>query len=757
MIPHQPRVVNPETRPEARAFMQRVLKRFDQACDCEREVRSEALIDLKFRVGQQWDDRARQIRDDENRPCLTINRIPQYIHQVTNEQRQQRPSLVVSPAGGVQGLDEDFLRMASDVWQGLLRHIEVRSDAECAYDTAFDSAVGSSFGWWRIKTEYAGPDSFDQELLIERILDPFSVYIDPGAVQPDRSDMNWGFVTSRLTRDDFKRLYPGSPMTTMGFFDLYQGGPGPDWIDEDTVQIAEYWERTYRKRILQQLSFGSPDVYQAFRALYPKSRIGRWGGNTVFKDEYELIPGVEMAMDEDNAPHEREVDYPEVKQYVVTGVEVLEKSDWPGLWIPLVPVFGSEVIVQGKRQLISLTRFIRDSQKLYNFFRSQQAEAIALTPKAPFIGYVGQFKTHENRWRTANQITYAYLEADMVTVGGQAAPLPQRNVAEPPIQAINEAAREANDDLKAGTGIYDASLGRQSNETSGKAILARQSESDTANFHFLDNLRRSMRHNGRILMDLIPHIYDRAERIIQIVKPDNTQEAVMINGQTNYKGQNVFFDPDIGRFDISVEVGPSVQSKLEQTWTLLTAMVQSNPGLMQVAGDLIMRSAPLPGSLSSEIADRLKAMLPPAIAAVANGDKPKDPQMEQQLMQASQMINSLVDHVKQLQTLIDTKSMELESKERIAAMQAQVQLILADLKAGASNAQALAALDFQAIGKRLDLLHEGVSLDMEIQRHERDMAQPAPQPGQGGPATAPAQQAPKPGGGYGQAQPTTIQ
>lgn len=733
----------PSTRTpeELSKFLNKTRRRFKVADDAERTVRAEALTDLQFRTGDQWNKDAKRIRDEDNRPCLTINRIPQFIHQVTNEQRQQRPSLQVNPEGNAlnsgQAINLENLpdpRDSADIWQGLIRHIEVHSDAECAYDTAFENAVGNSFGWWRVTAEYVPGKTFDQEIVIKRILDAFSVYSDPAAKEPDRSDMKWAFVTSRMAREDFKVKYKDSDMVKKDFYSSFQGGEDKwvaDWVTADDVTIAEYWELNLEKRKLQLLVANQdllPSLITTFGNIPANADKEGNVRFVAYKDTYDVLPaGVSIE-------NEREEEVPKVRWYKVTGSDILEEGDWPGRWIPLIPCLGDEVIVSGQKQLISLTRFIRDSQSLYNYFRSQQAEVIALTPKAPWIGAVGSFATQNIRWQNANNTNYAYLEHDIVeSINGSVMPPPQRNIAEPPIQAINEAVLQANDDLKAGTGIYDPSLGTNKSDQSGLAIGRLKQQAEVSNFHFLDNFRRSMRHQGRILLDLIPHYYDRAERIIRIVKPDNEHELVMINAITEYKGKMVFFDPDVYNFDIVVEVGPSFQTKLEQSFELLIEMAKANPMVIQVAGDLIARSSPLPGNLGVEIADRLKAMLPPQVAVIANGNKPMDPQAQAALAQQGQIIQEMSQHIEKMSEIIKMKLIETESKERIAAMNDMVTLIAADLKAGTASAEALADFDFNAIKHRLDLLHQGVSLDQE-------MAMAAQQP-QGQPAQPQAQAA----------------
>lgn len=735
-------VENPD---DTDAFLRTARERYSDAADAERNVRQEAHKDLQYRAGEQWSSQAREIRENNMRPCLTINRIPQFIHQISNELRKNAPALSVEPQG--DGAERD----AADIWQGLIRHIEVRSDAKAAYQTAFDNAVGNSFGWWRVLTEYAGPDTFDQEIIIKPIRDAFSVFVDPGAIEPDRSDMNYAFVRTSMTREEFKRQWPKSKISEFYFHDSNFGDiPGQDWLDANSVQIAEYWLREYKDRTLQ-LLVTTPDKASELREIFGDKQFvsvtkdGR-ATLTVFEDQYKgipLPPGIGIKSS-------RPVKFPTVKWFKITGCDVLEKTDWPGMYIPLIPVFGEEVVLNGSLQVFSLTRFIRDSQALYNYFRSQQAEIIALTPRAPWVGPVGSFKSHQKVWQTANNVNFPYMEYDIVTgPNGQPGPAPQRNVAEPPIAAVNQAVLQANDDLKAGTGIYDSSLGARGNETSGRAIIARQDESDTANFHFIENFRRSMRHQGRILLDLIPHIYDRAERIVRIVKPNNDHEMVMINGPTEYNGKPAFFDPSVGRYDIVVDVGPSYHTKQAQVFEMLSEFVKSNPNLWSVVGDLIFRAAPLPGNLGLDAADRMKAMLAPGVQQIANGGADNPVQMQAKIAQATQIIQQLTEQNTKLNEMLRTKVMDLATREKIAYLNSQTQVIVAQLNAKVADADRNADYDLTALEHHLSTLDAVYQsqLNQQDAAHAASLQPPdqsgAPDQGQGAPPQ-PAPQGPPP-------------
>jgi hypothetical protein len=698
------------------AFLVEARERFDVAERALGDIHREAMIDKEFLVGKQWDPMSKEVREQENRPILTLNLILKFVHQLGNEQRQQRSSLQVSPVGNAltDGLGagakpwQTDPRDAADIWQGLMRHIELRSDADTADATAFDNAVGCSIGWEEIDTEYASFESLDQEIRIKRVLDPFAIFWDPSALEPDLSDMQWAFVRQTLSKEQFKKLYPGSPIITNNFFqDFPQLSPGSQWIDNDNVYIVKYWKVSYKKRRLVAYSapYDADTITSLADAFGEKFSIAERDEEknliyfTLFEDQIQEGKTLPKGVQEEN---DRTVDWPEVTWHKMTGVEVLEEGTWDGIYIPLVPVFGEEQIVNGRKMLFSITRFLRDPQRLYNFFRSQQAEVIALSPKPPFIGAVGQFKTKMQDWQKANLKNFTFLEYDPVPVGNSMAPPPQRNSSEPPIQAVNTACAQSSNEMMEVSGIYPPALGQPSNETSGRAIFARQNESNNANFHFFDNFRRAKRHVGRILMDLIPHIYDRRNRIVRIVKPDDTQEMILINGPTTYKGKPAFFDPEVGQYDLSVQVGPSYQTALQQTFEMLTQMVQADPTLIQVIGDLILRSAPLPGHIGIEAATRLRAVLDPRVQATITSDTPVDPKILSQLAQQGQMIQGLQALVQKYQQILGTKAMEIASKEKIATETNITKLASAELLSKSQIASTLAGHDVEIIKAVLD-------------------------------------------------------
>jgi hypothetical protein len=327
-------------------------KRFDLAVEAERDIRLDALDDMRFRSGEQWPSDVKRAREADHRPCLTINRLPQFIHQITNDQRQNRPSIKVSPVDN--GADVETAK----VLQGLIRHIEYNSNADVAYDTAFESAVTKGVGYFRIVTDYCDPLSFEQEIFVKRIRDNFAVYLDPNYQEPDASDADWGFIFEELPVDDYKSRYKDSELAGMKDWDAF-GAKRPDWITGETVRIAEYFYKEYEE--LEVLLLSNKQTI----AVKDVPKEG-------------LPEGLEIVA-------HKTASIPRIKWCKINGIEVLERTDWPGKWIPIVPVLGDELFVDGKRILEGVIRHAKDPQRMYNYWARAETETIALAPRAPFI------------------------------------------------------------------------------------------------------------------------------------------------------------------------------------------------------------------------------------------------------------------------------------------------------------------------------------------------------------------------------------
>lgn len=678
-------------------------ERYQLAEDASAKNRLAAIDDLKFFAGDQWPEKIKNAREREDRPCFTTNRLPQFVRQVTNDQRQNSPSNKVYP------VDNKADKETAAVLQGMYRHIEYNSNAAIARTIAFDGAAKKGWGYYRIVTAYPNAFSFNQEILIKSIPNDFSVSFDPHSTEIDGSDANWAMIGEDVAKDDFIAKYKDSKLCSKE--DWRQlGDEAPGWITEDTVRVIEYFYKDYEDITILLLSDGSVLEKSEFEA--DKDAI--------------LATGVKVV-------NERKSKKETIKWCKLNGFEVLEETVWPGKWIPIIPIYGEIIEINGVRTYQGIIRNAKDSQTMLNFWKSSEAETIALAPKAPFIGFEGQFEGHEDKWATANTRTHAYLEVKPVTVAGQPVGLPQRNVYEPPVQAITNASLQAADDLKATTGIYDSALGAQSREVSGVAIRGRQAQSHTSNYHFMDNFKHSMRHEGRIIVDLIPKVYD-AEQAVRIIGEDEQQEIIWINKSFTRKGEEVTYNLDLGQYDVVCESGPSYATKRDEASQSMLEMSRNAPQIMGVAGDLIVKNMDWPGA--SEIAERLKKTLPPGIIDDPE-KKPLPPEVQAQMQQMGQLIEQLTAKVNEQDEQIKTKREELQSKERIEMKKLENAIILKQLDLQGAAANAIGAAEIRSLEKRLDILNYGQPIDDETNQNFNE-----PAPDQGG-----FEQNPNPTGG----------
>lgn len=584
---------------------------FEACVEADADNRREAQEDIRFAfLDDHWPEAIRRERELNGRPCLTIPRLPPVIRQIVNDGRQNKPSISVSPRDS--GSDPEV----AQIMNGLIRQIEQSSNAEVAYDTALEFAVTGGLGFIRVNTAESNDDPFDDDLdlVIERVADPFSIYGDPDSTAADSSDWNVAFVTERIKKTVFEKRY-GKKTDAIDWKGDGWRDCGPHWLDGDYVQVAEYWTREETEREFVKLSDGQQMAVEDYEDN---------------KDLFDAMGIVVVA--------QRRAPMPTVKQRIVSGADVLDEREWAGKYIPIIPVYGEERSIDGKRQYKGIVRSSKDAQRMLNYWRSMSTELVALAPVAPFIGPLGAFDTDAAKWATANRQPHAYIEYD-----GEIAPQRQP-FAGVPAGAIQEAMNAA-DDIKSITGIYDASLGARSNETSGKAIMARQREGDVSTFHYVDNLSRAIRHTGRILLDLIPKVYG-TERVLRILGPDGKPGMVAVNQPTpvpqiNEDGQKIamvekIYDLTAGKYDLTVKTGPSFTSQREEAATQMIELMRAHPAIAPVLGDLIAQNLDWPGA--DEIARRMKAMLPPPIQG-------QNPQIEQ----AKQAIAKVTAELKQTQ------------------------------------------------------------------------------------------------------------
>ena len=641
--------------------------RFTVASAAYADSREDELDDLRFMAGSpdnqyQWPADvlatrgAVQGQTINARPCLTINKLPQHVRLVTNEQRQNRPSGKVIPA------DDKADVAVAEVFQGIVRHIEYLSDADVAYDTACDNQVTYGEGYIRILTEYCREDSFDQDLKIGRVRNSFSVYMDPMIHDPCGSDAEWCFITEDIPKEEYERLYPDAlPISVM----MSQGVGDQSlsmWMSQETVRIAEYFYIEHQKKKLNLY----PDNITAFEGSPQDKQLKAMFGKPL---------------------KSRTSEHRQVKWLKTNGFEVLEERDWAGKWIPVIRVVGNEFEVDGQLYISGLVRNAKDAQRMYNYWVSQEAEMLALAPKAPFIGYGGQFEGYETNWKTANTNNWPYLEVNPDVTDGNGSPLPLPERAQPPMAqtGLIQAKVGAGEDIKATTGQYDSSIGATSNERTGRAILARQNQGDTSTYHYVDNLARAVRYTTRQLVDLIPKIYD-TERVARIVGLDGEVDMVKINPnqpepvrviKDPITGLDIekIYNPSIGIYDVVVTTGPSYATKRQEAMEAMQMILQTNPQLWAVAGDLFIKNMDWPGA--QEMAARFAKTLDPKVLDQTD-ESPEAQMMRAQMNDMANQMEQTAALVQQLQQSYDMQKLAIdEQNTQIKAYDAETKRIQA--------------------------------------------------------------------------------
>ena len=596
-------------------------KDFLKLCnDADTMNRQEALEDLKFVNGDQWPIELQNSRNLESRPILTINKLDGYCRQVTNQQRQQRPRIKV------HGTNSQAQEKTAEVIEGMTRHIEVNSNADNAYDTAFDHAVRMGWGFWRVTTNYVSEDSFDQEIYIDTIDNPFTVYFDPNSERVDGSDAERCLITTMMSKEKFRKLYPkcddGTSFTQRG-----TGDAQSEWITKEDIRIAEYFYVQRESATLYQLSDGTSKFAE---------------GSDFFK-RLEMA-GLEIV---DKRPSYKRT----VKWKKLTAIEVIEEREWPGTYIPVVPVYGRHVVIGDKKKKFGMVRHAKDAQRMYNFWQTTITESVALAPKAKWIMAEGQDEGHENEWAGANVKSYPLLRYKQTDIDGQPAPPPQRLQPEPPPTGVMAAAQSINQDISTLMGIYDPSQQLPGN-MSGKALNGQQQQVDLTNFDFYDNLTKSIQHTGKIILDLIPHVYD-SQRVMRIIGPDGKPDLVGIN-QPQQDAQGVYtvmHDMSVGKYDVVMDTGPGYNSKRQEAVESMVDMLKVDPALMQQAGDLIFRNMDFPGA--DIIADRLAAANP---LAQIDEKSPIPPQVQMQLKNAQAQMQKMQQEMQQMQLAMKQRS-----------------------------------------------------------------------------------------------------
>lgn len=700
---------------------------FTRAMEAADDNRNRFLESIRFsRLGDQWPEKFRQQRELDGKPVITINHQPSFIRQVVNDARQNKPQIVIKPTSG------GSTKATANVIGGIVRNIEYQSKANIAYDTAVDNAASGNVGYIRVDIDYEYDDSFDKCLRIKPIANPLSVYPDPDDLGADSSNWNSCFVTDLMTKDEFEATYPGEEVSNWEIGN-YDGMTAP-WRQDDTVLLAESWKREKVKRKIFMLS----------------------NQMIVGEDEYTAGQDYFMAMGIQPV-NERDSLSMKVTQRIMTGGQILSTNDWVGRYIPVVPCYGEQVIVEGKMQLFSLVHHAMDAQRMFNYFRSNAAELAGLLPRVPYIGEEGAFDVDPEKWNTVNTQNHSFLE---VARGKQ---MPQRQPLDTSagVTSLTQAGL-ASDDMKAIIGLYDASLGHRSNETSGVAINARKHEGDVSTFHFQDNLSRCICHLGTIIVDLIPKVYSERQ-MVRIIGVDGQESAVKIgqappgqppepppvdplaairqnavgseappvnsdpnmhpNGYGDQQGSPVehVYDLGLGKYDVAVDTGPSFTTKREETSKQMQEVFHNFPQALPYVGDLLVKAMDWPNS--EEMAKRLNAMLP---QQVNGGPSPEQQKMMEQAKQQQEQSGKQIQQLTQQSQAMTQQTQQLTQQIQAEKIKSEIEKRAADLQAQDFQLQ-LEAKDLQIQQmKAIDNVRKATEAHMTTVESSQNAMQPEP-------------------------------
>ena len=610
-------------------------ERFDACWSAMNENRNRMLEDLRFSNPanpEQWDKEAVRARGD--RPMLVFDRSNQYISQVVNAARQNKPSMRVRP------VSDDASAKAATALNGLLFHIQDVSRADIAYDTALESAARVGLGWIRILPEVIDEATNEQEIRIKRVTRFDSVVLDDGWTEPDGSDAMDGFFISELSEAAFLKKYKGAKILS---FD--EGG----WFRDKTVRVAEYFK--VEERLENYLTVQDPQN--------PGNQL-----DLTEKEYWTLSKAIST-----NGP------IPYIKQWTETvrevrwtkmsGAEVLEETDFPASHVPLIPVIGNEMWVDDRRYLCGMVRKGMDAQKAYNYARTLEIELTSMQPKVPMMVAGEAVEGFEGDWENLNDSDAAYVRYNARDDDGNALPVPQRVASAQFPAAFAQLTQMANDDLQAAFGMYKSNLGAPSNAISGRAKMQDQREGDTANFHFLDNMNRSARHLGSIAVEMIPQIYN-TQRVARILAPDGTPSQIVIdpNAPQSWQQQpngKIVINPSIGDYDVMVSQGPAYATLRQEAAEQMAALFQANPQTFALLGPLWMKSQDWP--FAEEAAAILKAAQPPQIQAISQSSDPEVAAAQAQVKQLSGQLQQVTQAAQAMHAQLQQKEDDARRKQ----------------------------------------------------------------------------------------------
>jgi Phage P22-like portal protein len=673
------------------AIIMEAKKRYRLCEEWEAQARVYYDLDVKFSNGDsrnmfQWDEWVIGDRVSSGRPCLTINKTNQHNLLIINDAKQNKPGINIRPVG------ESASYEAAQVYMEVIRHIEYISSAENVYDSATVTQVQGGIGYWRVHTNYISPKSKAQEIYIKRVKDPRSVYLDPEITEVDGSDARFGFVFEDSPRDLYNANYPR--FKNVGGSSVFNN-QSDGWQTKDSVRVAEYYRKTQKPE--RACSFTDPATGELVEEFYSLLTAKQ-------KQYYDAITDFEKDLPEDQkTASERPSISDTIEWYKIAGNTIIDRGPWLGKYVPIIRLIGTETVIDGILDRKGHTRALLDAQRMYNINTSANVEFGALQTKVPWLAPMAAVEGLEEYWKTANMVNHAWLPWNHVDDDGNPIPPPVRPAAPQAGPGYVQQMQIAQNEMMMVSGQYQAQMGENENAKSGVAINARQRQGDRATYHFIDNLAIAVRFTGKILIDLIPKIYDtpRVHRIASVdgkvmdVQIDTkapaayhkipTPEGHQPKKDKQQEIENIIFNPSVGIYDVQSDTGPSFATRRQEAFNALTQIAQSNKDFMQVAGDLLWKVADFPEAQA--LAERYRKIIPKNIT----GDAP-DPHTEQLMHQASDHIQQLQSELQILTTKYGDKTRELDIKAGHLALD-QTRTAVSEIRA-----------DFDAMSKRITAL-----------------------------------------------------
>jgi hypothetical protein len=477
--------------------VQEALDRFAVCVAAEEKQREREVQALEFQVPEkQWPAEVKLTRGAQTvrtqkgevtiaaRPMLAIPKLDQPIQLVLNQERAAHLGIQVHP------LNDAATDATATILQGLYRAIEVDSRASLARSWAFERLVKAGRGVYRILKEYdeTSDHPSDQKIVIKRIYEQGAVYFDPAACEPDSSDAEYAFVVEDVPLARYKRRYKDSALCSYTDEDFVAlGNERKGWItgekDAIAIRVCEYFYLEYQTETVTWEGGGREKP----------TRIVHW--------------------------------------CTVNAVEELAREVWDGQYIPLVRLARELVPFDGDKRCVGMIEPNKDAQRLFNYAASASVEMAALETKASHAVDPRQIEGYEAWWDQKNVRNFAYLPFRRMVDGqdlGPPVPI-QADMSKMQINAL--LLSQAGDFIQAGTAMFDPSLGDTSpNARTKGGTLALQSQSDQATSHWVQILADiGMTHEARIVLDLIPHVYDRPGRVARILDTEDNTKQVMLN------------------------------------------------------------------------------------------------------------------------------------------------------------------------------------------------------------------------------------